>query len=80
VNTERAANTAITRAATNSPNIAGTVAAPGGTSLSGTGTGEYGAMFWFYVGLDVVFLVWLVLAIRHRVHVRKPASASGSAH
>lgn len=74
VNSERAANQALTRAATNSPNIGGNTTAPGGTAIhSGTATGERGATFWIYVALDVAFLVWLVLAIRKRVH--KPAAA-----
>ena len=79
VNSERAANAALTHAATNSPNIGGTTAAPGGTSIhGGTGTGDFGFMCWIYVVLDVGFLVWLVLAIRHRV--RKPAYTPRTAH
>lgn len=69
LSTERAANRAITRAATNSQS-SGTPAFFG----PGTGTGRHGPIFWFYVALDVAFLVWLVLAIWHRVQVRKARS------
>lgn len=79
VNAERSANAALTHAATNAPDIGGAVAAPGGTAIhGGTGTGDFGLIFWIYVALDVGFLVWLILAIRHRV--RKPAYTPKAAH
>lgn len=79
VSTERAANAALANAATNAPNIGGAVAAPGGTAIhGGTGTGDFGTMFWIYVALDAGFLVWLVLAIRRRL--RKPSPAGEPAH
>lgn len=71
LSSERAANQAITKAATNSQSVGGAINAPGGVSFGGgVGTGEHGGIFWFYVALGVGFLVWLVLAIWHRVHVR----------
>lgn len=72
LNSERAANQALTKAATNSQSVGGPVNAPGGVSFGGgTGTGEHGFMYWFYIGLGIFFLIWLVLAIVHRAHVRR---------
>jgi hypothetical protein len=62
------------RAATNAKNSGGAGAGAGGTLFGrGTGTGGAGPLFWFYVALGIVFLVWLIFAILHRVRRRKLA-------
>jgi hypothetical protein len=61
------------RAATNAKNSGG-AGVPGGTLFGrGTGTKGAGPLFWFYVGLGIVFLIWLMLAIMYRVRARKQA-------
>ena len=75
IQSEHEANAALANSAMNGQFAGGYAQRPGGAFSGGIGTGEHGVLFWFYVALGIAFLVWLVAAIRHRVHVHREATA-----